>query len=255
MLQRLRLILFSESNKNTFILLYGTVLSQALPLIFSPFLARLYSPAEFGAFSLFFGIIAILGNISAGKLDLALYTAKTKDNAIATALTGLVFTALITTLITIGCLFVAFFSVLEKLSIAAVICIPFTVFFLGSSNILTALSNREKKFKNISNSKILLGVLWVAVNLVLGFLDVNEMGLILGYCIGQFAAVAYLFYMMRNEIASVRYNFVTFKFNLLRNRNFALIFLPAHLLNTASASAPSFFLSYFFGLNANGLFF
>lgn len=255
MFEKIRAKVFTETNKNSLVLLYGTVLSQALPLLFSPVLARLYTPAQFGAFSLFFGIVAILGNISAGKLDFALYTARSKQNAIITALSGLTFTIIFSSLVLLFCLGMIIFSSHEILSVNAIVCIPFTVFFLGGSNVLVALSNREKKFRQISRAKILLGAIWVLVNIIFGLISPNAIGLILGYCLGQLVSVWYLLYVNRKDIFSIGYNLRIFKFNIIRNKNYALIFLPAHLLNTASASAPSLFLSYLFGLSANGLFF
>lgn len=255
MIKRIKSAVFTEANKNSIILLYGTVISQALPLVFSPILARLYTPAEFGAFSLFFAIVAVLGNISAGKFDLALYTSKTRHNAIITASTGIVFTILFGVFVFVCCGVVIAFLETDKLSALAVLCIPFTVFFLGSGNLMVGLSNREKRFKHISRAKIILGATWVIVNLAGGLVNGGAMGLILGYCLGQFFSSWYLYHVNKADIHSVNYNRRTFKFNVARNRNYAFIFLPAHLLNTFSASGPSFFLSYLFGLNDNGYFF
>jgi O-antigen/teichoic acid export membrane protein len=255
MIRRIRSVIFTEANKNSFVLLYGTVISQALPLLFSPVLARLYSPEEFGAFSLFFAIVAVLGNMSAGKFDLALYTSKTKQNAIFTVITGLVFAIGFSLLIFLVCGLVIGFAETDKLSWMAVVCIPFTVLALGSSNVFVGLSNREKRFKYISRAKMLLGATWVAVNLLAGLFNGGVMGLILGYALGQLVSSAYLYHINKSDFENVSYNRRTFKFNVLRNKNYAFIFLPAHLLNTLSASGPSFFLSYLFGLNDNGFFF
>lgn len=255
MLKAVREKLFTEVNKNTFILLYGTVLSQALPIVFSPILARIYSPAEFGAFALFFGIVAIAGNVSAGKMDLAMYTARSKKNAMITAWSGMTFTLITSSLVVVFSFLFFWFTGTEKLSVASIACIPFTVFALGCSNVLVAVSNREKRFKTISRSKIFLGAIWVLINILLGFLHVGSIGLILGYCLGQIISCWYLYRINSGDLALVKFNRRVFKFNVLRNRNYAFIFLPAHLLNTASASGPSFFLSYLFGLSSNGFFF
>ncbi|MEX1241326.1 MAG: oligosaccharide flippase family protein, partial [Cyclobacteriaceae bacterium] len=255
MFKRLRHKLLTDTNKNSLVLLYGTVLSQLLPLLFSPVLARLYTPAEFGAFSLFYGIVAILGNISAGKLDLALYTAGSHKNAVITAASGLTFCVTFSAVVFIACLIAVVFFSTEKLSVSAIVCIPLTVSFLGGANIMVALSNREKKFMIISRAKMILGAVWVLVNILLGFFATGAIGLIFGYCLGQFFSMVYLLHHNKDDLLSINFNSRIFKFNVIRNKNYSLIFLPAHLLNTASASAPAFFLSYLFSLNANGFFF
>lgn len=255
MISRIKSAIFTETNKNSVILLYGTVISQALPLLFSPVLARMYTPAEFGAFSLFFAIVAVLGNISAGKFDLALYTAQTQRNAVITVFSGVVFSTVFSLAVLAVCVLVVGFADTETLTAAAVLCIPFTVFFLGSSNVMVGLNSRQKRFREVSRAKILLGGTWVVVNLIGGLFDAGAMGLILGYCLGQLASSCYLYNVTRQDLQGVPLNRATLKFNVLRNRNYAFIFLPAHLLNTLSASGPAFFLSYLFGLNDNGFFF
>jgi O-antigen/teichoic acid export membrane protein len=255
MLKRIKGIFLTDVNRNSFVLLYGTIISQALPLAFSPILARLYTPAEFGAFSLFYGISSVLGNMSAGKFDLALYTAKSKVNATITALSGMVFTLIITLTLFLICLVISAFIEFESLTFGLILCIPFTVFSLGASQVVVAFSNREKRFKDISRSRIMLGATWVVVNLICGLLNWGSLGLVLGYCLGQTCSLYYLYYKNRSDIHQIKLTRNIFKFNVFRNRNFVFIFLPAHLLNTVSASAPTFFLSSLFGLSTNGYFF
>ncbi len=143
---------------------------------------------------------------------------------------------------------------MDKLPTAALFCIPVTVFALGSSNVLVAFGNRENGssiFPDQNSVGRHLGVgkysMWTA--------KVGANGLILGYCLGQLISSAYLFLINKKDFLSVKFSVRVFKFSVLRNKNYAFIFLPAHLLNTASASGPAFFLSYFFSLNANGFFF
>ena len=108
MLANLKKKIFSDFNRNSLTMLYGTVIAQALPLIFSPVLARLYSPSDFGAFSLFYSIALVLGSVSTGKLDLALYTAKSRRNAVITFLSSIVFVSIFFGLVFVGCAVVFF---------------------------------------------------------------------------------------------------------------------------------------------------
>ena len=54
--------LFAENSfaKNVTILASGTALAQVLPLLSAPVLTRLFSPEDFGAFSLFLAILLFL---------------------------------------------------------------------------------------------------------------------------------------------------------------------------------------------------
>jgi O-antigen/teichoic acid export membrane protein len=251
----LKKMFLSEFNKNSIILLAGTALSQALPLIFSPLLARLYSPNEFGAFSLFLSICIVLGTISSAKLDLALYTSKSRETAIITSLSGIAFCFAFSTFILVVLVVLIGTGTAIQLSPGILWLIPITVFLLGCSQSLTALSNREKKFRSISAAKVVLGAAWVGVNLILGVLGVSAFGLAVGYTIGQLFSVWYLYRINLPEFRLIRFNLRIFKRNILRNKNFAFIFLPAHLLNTLASNGPAFFLSFMFGLDANGYYF
>lgn len=253
--QMLKRFISSDFNRNSLVLLSGTVISQALPLIFAPILARLYSPSDFGAFSLFFSIAVVLGTVSSAKLDLALYTSLGRENALITAMSGIVFSLLFSLLIGIICWISYFIWELKSLPISVLLLIPFTVFLIGCSQSLMAFSNREKKFSAISKAKVILGLVWVSVNVGLGFTNLGVFGLALGYSMGQLFSVLKLAYSNRKAFFLVRFNVAIFKRNLLRNRSFAFIFLPAHLINTVASNGPSFLLSSMFGLEANGYYF
>jgi O-antigen/teichoic acid export membrane protein len=69
--------IFKTIKNNTYLLqiitlLSGTLLAQVVMLGFIPILTRLYTPAEFGIYSLFFSITSILGMVSSWKYDQAI---------------------------------------------------------------------------------------------------------------------------------------------------------------------------------------
>ena len=50
----------SEFSKNVLKLISGTTVAQAIPVLISPILARLYNPQNFGDFALFTSFVSIL---------------------------------------------------------------------------------------------------------------------------------------------------------------------------------------------------
>ena len=50
----------SSFAKNVSVLASGTIIGQAAPILFSPILSRLFSPAEFGTLAIFLSYIIIL---------------------------------------------------------------------------------------------------------------------------------------------------------------------------------------------------
>ncbi len=63
------------------ILLSGTVLAQAIPLLVSPLLTRLYTPAEFGLLTLYLAVVNGLLTVACWRYELTIVMAKTDAEA------------------------------------------------------------------------------------------------------------------------------------------------------------------------------
>jgi len=68
----MKLLSPSDFLKNTLILLLGTGLGQAIPILLQPVLRRVYSPEEFGAFAIYFSLFIILTVFTNFRYDLAI---------------------------------------------------------------------------------------------------------------------------------------------------------------------------------------
>ena len=75
----------SEFSQNVLTLMTGTTLAQAIPIIISPILTRIYTPEDFGLLALFLSITNIIGSVANGRYELAIMLPKKNDNAINTA--------------------------------------------------------------------------------------------------------------------------------------------------------------------------
>ena len=72
----------SEFNKNVLLLASGTAFAQALPIVISPILTRIYTPSDFGTLSLFIAIVSIFASIANGRYELAIMLPKKDENAV-----------------------------------------------------------------------------------------------------------------------------------------------------------------------------
>ena len=77
-----RLKIKSEYSQNVLILMMGTTLSQAIPVVITPILTRIYTPEDFGIYAIFVAIITILGSIVSGRYELAILLPERDDDAI-----------------------------------------------------------------------------------------------------------------------------------------------------------------------------
>ena len=68
-------------NRNFLTMLSGNTISQIIPFILAPILARLFSPEEFAVLANFMAIVGVLGIISTGRLEMAIAIPKDHKKA------------------------------------------------------------------------------------------------------------------------------------------------------------------------------
>ena len=83
-------------------LMSGTIISQTLMFLFIPILTRLYTPSEFGVYSLFFSVTAILGLVAGWKYDQAIMLPKSDKDAQALVYLSIIITLFMVIVISIG---------------------------------------------------------------------------------------------------------------------------------------------------------
>ncbi|MDN5539770.1 MAG: oligosaccharide flippase family protein, partial [Comamonas sp.] len=71
----------SDFARSVLTLLTGTAFAQAIPLIISPVLTRLYSPDEFGAYALYTAIVSVLVVVATGQYENAVLLPKKELHA------------------------------------------------------------------------------------------------------------------------------------------------------------------------------
>src|SRR2546425_10423373 len=95
-----RLLPKSEFIRHILTLITGTTIAQAIPLVVTPILTRIYSPQDFGLFALYMSIIAILGVVATGRYELAIMLPEKDEDAINVVYISFIIT-LATSLITL----------------------------------------------------------------------------------------------------------------------------------------------------------
>jgi O-antigen/teichoic acid export membrane protein len=99
--------IFPKSNftKHVLILVSGTVIAQAISILVTPILTRLYTPEEFGLFAIFVAISSVLGSIANGRFELALLLPKVDKNAFEVFKLGLIINIVYTCIILLQIVF------------------------------------------------------------------------------------------------------------------------------------------------------
>lgn len=135
----------------------GTAIAQAIPILISPILSRLYSPDDFAVLALFVSISTIIGIVATGRYEMAVMLPKEKRDALnIIALSGLIAVGVsLLTLLLVWLLHdqvVLFFK--EPLIGPWLYMIPVVVLFTGLFRTLNYWSTRNKTFKRNAATRI-----------------------------------------------------------------------------------------------------
>lgn len=148
----------TEIIKNASVLVSGTLIAQAIPILLQPFLRRYFEPDEFGFYSVYVSIIGILLVISSFRYEQTIVLPKDDDDAVSlvniSILISIGFNLLVLSLVLI-------FSsqLLNLLSLPysrryILYLIPAGTFLLSIFQVFNFWLIRKKRFKAISINKL-----------------------------------------------------------------------------------------------------
>jgi len=243
MKEKLQGVLRSSSITSSLKLMIGTGISQFVPVLFSPLLARIYSPVNFGDLAIFMAFSVIIGMCASGMYEFAIVLPEKDYDAINIV-------KLITLIsLSISCLCEAVFLILSFFIELDTFyhLIPFSIFFTTCYNILSYWYNRTKKYKKLNFVRILQSVIIVSGSFI--FYN-HEYGLIYGFLLGGLFCclmflLNFLIYFRSINIREIKSLAITYK-------KFPLLILPSSMMNTISSYAPVFFIKKFYSSSTLG---
>jgi O-antigen/teichoic acid export membrane protein len=241
--------------RNLSLVFSGTVVAQALPVLGSLIITRLFLPIDFGVYSIWLGATVLLSICLTGRLETSLpMTGDGKNRAI--AILFVLASTIISTLFIF--LILALFFFMDIKSIGS-ISIKFLFFSLPAS-ILMAFSTiwqnwaaAEGLLKKLSLIRIAQAGSVVIFQIYIGFFQPNVSGLIFGHIIGL--AFSFLICILLMPI-NIHFSRIKFKDGILafwkRNVKFLKFSLPADLINAVAGQLPLFLISSKFGADFTG---
>lgn len=247
----------SQYKKNVLIMIIGRVLAQAIPILLTPLLTRIYSPSEFGVFGVFSTIIAIVAMVSNGRYCLSIILPKDDDKAkrlffLSTLLT--IFTTIIFTLVLIlwgG----SFFRILNTASLEQYIWIVIlNMLFIGLYEDLYYYALRAKAFKILTTNIIIQALVLITSRLVFGYLGYTEIGLILSYLLGYGVSYILMIIKLKMPIYWLVKEFkITVYWQLMKEYyKFPKYSLLADTLSMTANMSPNILLNKVFGTLTTG---
>jgi O-antigen/teichoic acid export membrane protein len=231
----------SEFSRNTVILIVGSLVAQAIPILLHPFLRRMFAPDDFGAMAIYLNLLAVITIASSLRYESTVVLPE--NNIEAANLLGL--SVIINLIINLLLFFIIFFfeeeigrllNIPEKYG-HYYYFLPISCFLFGSYQSMNYWLIRMKAFKSSSENKIIRRTIEVGVQFTSGLFKFNG-GLFIGDFFGNLGNFLSAFrQVFRNQftfsmISSKKMRFVFHKYidypkyNLLPTllSNFATIF-------------------------------
>ena len=237
----------------------GNATAKLIGIIAAPIITRLYTPEDYGIFSVFLSVIGIAGSLATLRYAVTIPIAK--EERVADNILKLCF--LITLSLTLiwffgitlfGNFFVAQFSA-EQLQ-------PYLwlmpVVFLGKG-IYEALNNwavRNRKFRLITRTKVSQWVSSAGVKIGFGAIGITPLGLFLGHIAQEAAGITSLFSKLihlKPEFFKT-FSWTGIKHAAKRYRKFPLVQAWSQLLLALGAQLPVLMIGAFYGVEVVGVF-
>lgn len=254
----IRRILRSSLARNVGGMMALTAAGQAIYLLTGPLIGRLFSPAEFGLYGLFYSFAITAAGVTFLNFDLAIPAADSDEDARLVTLGAIVvmlgmiltITGVMAALIVLD---VAGFGQLSLL--AAGLLVP-VLLAQGIVQLLQSWRVRTNETLVIGKSTIALNVIRGLTQIGVGWLFPLWWALVAGEITGRIANAIYLFRgKFSYRRSGISYTLNDIKSALGRYRKFATVLLPAQFLDSIVVLLQSAGLAYIYGSPALGVFF
>ena len=243
--------------KNSFILTFGTVVAQIIPLVFYPILSRFFSPSDFGVFAAVNSITSIIVVIASGKYESVILITKTKRGA-----SNLIWLILIISFLSLSLFEVLFyftsvpishFFEIPSLSSWIYICPP-TAFLIIIYQSYNEWCVRNRYFGSLSVNKVINAGSATVLKTLFGWTNIFSGGLIAGDFLGRTisASACVVNALKRDKELFSSPSFRQMRWLGKRYIDCPRFILPAQLLNALGGELPVLLMAAYFNTTQIG---
>lgn len=236
--------------------LLGMMVAQAIPLIGSLLIARLYAPAEFGLFSTWLGIVVTIAVMLTGRLEMALGVVDDGDSRQFAVFSILVTTFLAASVVgLLAGLSYVFVPFTQQFGIGLVILLAPMALLLAVMQTLQSWAAVDGRYRQLSIMRISQALVITFVQIAIAWWAPSAINLALGQLVGVLAGVCVAEYLMPLDVYDNTHNFFKrIQVFWRSHRKFPMFALPADFINTGAGQLPLLFITSKYGAEASGFF-
>lgn len=226
----------------------GSVGAQIIALALMPVITRLYSPEEYGFFSMYLSISVIITSISILKLDQAIY--KVKDKKQTSGLVGLICISLVTVCVLTA---IITFSASYYTEQSNLLWITLGVISLSLFEFCIALGISLNLVRKIRNFRVIQAMVIGLSQISLYWLLNDYRGLIIGHIVGYGIFIILMLNASKLEL-SISFKYENLKNTFVSYKDFIKYQAPASLLNSLSQNLIIVIIAWGYGEQLAGLY-
>ena len=249
------MIHFLKSNiaKNFFLLFSSSAIAQIIALLLAPFISRLFTPDNFGMIGYILsisGIFTAIGSLTYEKaIVLENDDKKAQDLQFLSLCSLFIFSIILYFSISF---YIKKFSNLESSYLLWIV----PIFFLNNFiNIVFAVLNRDRQYKNIAMIQLLRRSGTAITQLTFGIIGYTAFGLIWGNIFGALFCVIYIYILSSLSFSKRKYKLEDIKYVAKKYINFPLYTAPQELINISFAQLPVIILANYYSITILGAYY
>jgi len=227
-------------------LISGTLLAQIISFASIPILTRLYTPSEFGLYSLFFAITSMVAMVSSLSYEQSIVLPKSRKDAKAIFILSIIITFIFSIMsLVILLIFKSYIKNYFAQEQYLIYLIPISILILGLTQIFDAYSTREELYREIAFSKVTTATTASITQITSkGLFNID--GLVFGKVLGDLFGSFVLFFNLKSRVSLRDVSRDDIIFNLRHYSSFPKYQMPSNLINSISQNIPIFMLSALF---------
>ena len=220
--------------KNVSTVLGGTVLAQLIPIAVLPIFTRILPQEQLGSYFVWFGAVAVLTVVATGRFDMAVYTAKTKEqirSLLAVALSVSIAVAILALLVALFWQYGVGNSLLDGDASDYIGAWALCAIAMANYQMAMAVCVYNSQFKNMALSKVAMAVSIASFQLLLCLLGAGLAGLVYANLVMACAITFFLMSRLGHSPFALLNFFTWEKFTetVRENYRFPLFSMPSNL--------------------------
>lgn len=241
--------------KNVTSVLTGTAMAQAIPILGSLAIARLYSVDDFGIYSAWLGVVLILSVISTGRFEASIAVQSLgKNQFLAFQATNFFIVAMG---ILLSCLLIVFtqigFSWLSIFELKFLLLLIPTGMVMAFSQTQQSLLAASGQYKLLSVFRVIQALLIVVPQILIGYWFKSPVYLATAHFVGVLITILMVKYFSPDLKLFTFYNKDLLLSFYKRYKKFIIYSLPADFMNSLSAQLPVIVVTVNFGSETGGI--